>query len=77
MFNLTNQEREAAYDKYAVFRELQMEEELLRAWKTPSEEEKAENNENNENEENDDDDDEEEDEEKSDNDEEVSLFTNH
>ena len=38
--SLTDQERENAYDKYAVFRELQMEEELLRAWKTPSEEEK-------------------------------------
>ena len=28
------------YDKYAVFRELQMEEELIKAWKTPSDEEK-------------------------------------
>ena len=61
MLNLTDQEREAAYDKYAVFRELQMEEELLRAWKTPSEEEKADNNDNdnNENDDNDDDDEEE------------------
>jgi len=38
--SMTDQEKESAYDKYAVFRELQMEEELLRAWKTPSEEEK-------------------------------------
>jgi hypothetical protein len=30
----------AAEDRYAVFRELQLEEELLRAWKTPSDEEK-------------------------------------
>ena len=49
-----------------------MEEELLRAWKTPSEEEKADNNDNNDNEDNDDDD--EEDEEKSDNDDEVLIL---
>ena len=29
------------FDRYAVFRELQMEEELIKAWKTPSDEEKV------------------------------------
>ena len=33
------------YDKYAVFRELQLEEDLIRAWRTPSEEERPEENE--------------------------------
>ena len=37
---MTDQDKEPIYDKYAVFRELQLEEELLRAWKTPSDEEK-------------------------------------
>ena len=34
------------YDKYAVFRELQLEEDLIRAWRTPSEEERPEEEEN-------------------------------
>jgi hypothetical protein len=51
------------YDKYAVFRELQMEEELLRAWKTPSEEEKEAKEDKSDREEDDDDEDEDEDDE--------------
>ena len=38
--SVSEQDKEPIYDKYAVFRELQMEEDLLRGWKTPSEEEK-------------------------------------
>ena len=38
--SVLSQTKPDEYDKYAVFRELQMEEELIRAWKTPSEEEK-------------------------------------
>ena len=44
--SVLSQKPDNDYDKYAVFRELQMEEELIRAWRTPSEEEK-ENFENN------------------------------
>ena len=71
--SVSEQDKEPIYDKYAVFRELQMEEELLRAWKTPSEEEKEkqggdqdqdENEEkSDDNDDNDEDDDEDEDEE--------------
>ena len=38
--SVLSQSKPDEYDKYAVFRELQMEEELIRAWKTPSDEEK-------------------------------------
>ena len=41
--SVLSQKPENDYDKYAVFRELQMEEELIRAWRTPSEEEKESN----------------------------------
>jgi hypothetical protein len=57
------QDKEPVYDKYAVFRELQMEEELLRAWKTPSEEEKEAKEDKSDREEDDDDEDEDEDDE--------------
>lgn len=40
--SVLSQSRPDEYDKYAVFRELQMEEELIKAWKTPSDEEKEE-----------------------------------
>ncbi len=44
---LSQSKNESGYDKYAVFRELQMEEELIKAWKTPSDEEKDEAKEEN------------------------------
>ena len=37
--SVLSQSKPDEYDKYAVFRELQMEEELIKAWKTPSDEE--------------------------------------
>ena len=72
--SVSEQDKEPIYDKYAVFRELQMEEDLLRGWKTPSEEEKEkqgndrdqDDNEDksDDNDDNDDDDDEDEDDER-------------
>lgn len=36
--NKNNNDQSASYDRYAVFRELQLEEELVNAWKSPTEE---------------------------------------
>ena len=41
--SVLSQSKPDEFDKYAVFRELQMEEELIRAWKTPSDEDDDEN----------------------------------